>query len=98
MHNSQKQEGQTDKRVGKSGEIAASPGNDGGISLAAQPDSVTVLVPERETRPAPQAQPRPETILVVEDEDAVRRIACTILRRHGYTVIDAPTPRRACEL
>ena len=39
-----------------------------------------------------------ETILLVEDEDAVRRIVCTILQRHGYGVLDAPTPRRAFEL
>lgn len=38
------------------------------------------------------------TILLVEDEDAARRIAGTTLRRHGYLVLDAPTPARACEI
>jgi len=43
------------------------------------------------------ARPR-ETILLVEDEDAVRRIVCTILQRHGYEVLDASTPGRQLAL
>ncbi len=30
-----------------------------------------------------------ETILVVEDEDQVRAVACGVLQRHGYSVLDA---------
>ncbi|MBX7200116.1 MAG: CHASE3 domain-containing protein [Rhodospirillaceae bacterium] len=39
-----------------------------------------------------------ETILVVEDEDAVRRLAVDGLRDLGYTVIDAESPEAALDI
>jgi two-component system cell cycle sensor histidine kinase/response regulator CckA len=36
-----------------------------------------------------------ETILVVEDDLAVRRLACTVLERGGYCVLEAAHPRQA---
>jgi two-component system, cell cycle sensor histidine kinase and response regulator CckA len=39
-----------------------------------------------------------ETILLVEDEEAVRLLTRTILERAGYRVVDAPNPQRAIEL
>jgi two-component system, cell cycle sensor histidine kinase and response regulator CckA len=46
--------------------------------------------------PAEQRAPRgTETILLVEDEDGVRRVVESMLRRHGYNVIAAATPADA---
>jgi two-component system cell cycle sensor histidine kinase/response regulator CckA len=39
-----------------------------------------------------------ETILLVEDEDAVRAVVAAVLRRHGYTVLEAATPAAAMRM
>jgi len=39
-----------------------------------------------------------ETVMLVEDEEAVRRIISTALRRHGYRVLEAATPNAAIAL
>ena len=62
-----------------------------------------VAVPEaRRAHQASQEESTPsggdETILLVEDEDAVRHVITTVLRRQGYHVLDAATPRQAMEL
>jgi two-component system cell cycle sensor histidine kinase/response regulator CckA len=43
---------------------------------------------------APIAAPK-ETVLVVEDQDAVRLLTCRILKVAGYRVFDAPNPEQA---
>jgi signal transduction histidine kinase/ActR/RegA family two-component response regulator len=39
-----------------------------------------------------------ETILVVEDEEPLRKIACTCLENGGYTVLEAPSSAAAVEI
>ncbi len=52
-------------------------------------------------RPAQAPPPRPgsqETVLLVEDEQAVRTIVGEMLRRHGYNVLEAASPSVAFAL
>jgi DNA-binding NtrC family response regulator len=60
--------------------------------IAEVSDAVT---PERE---APALPCGSETILLVEDESAVRNVARQILERYGYTVIEAAGGKQALDL
>jgi PAS domain S-box-containing protein len=68
------------------------------ISRPGEGTTVSVLLPASDARAAQPADTQGpdalaaggETILVVEDEDAVRRLTCRILSRQGYRVFDAP--------
>ena len=80
----------------------------GSVDIQSQPGegtTVSVLLPASGARPAhpddapvsDDAAAGGETILVVEDEDAVRRLTCRILSRQGYRVLEASDGHRALD-
>jgi PAS domain S-box-containing protein len=74
-------------------------------STPGQGTMVEVLLPATDAQPATAERPdgddgaltHGETILVVEDEAAVRRLTCRILAREGYTVLEAADGPRALD-
>ncbi len=63
------------------------------VYLPAAEAGVTVATPEPPKTPVQGS----ETILVVEDEDMVRNLACRGLEEHGYTVVEAQNGTQALE-
>jgi CheY-like chemotaxis protein len=83
--------------------------NSGFINVYSEPDhgtTFTIYLPRHadkagQTPSLPQAGPvvrGHETILLVEDEPAILRLATIMLTRQGYTVLAAPTPGEAIHL
>ena len=63
-------------------------------------ESLPVPVPEAERPPAARRVGRGggETILVVEDDDPVRRSTASVLTKHGYRVLQAATAQDALDI
>ena len=81
----------------------------GQIEVASQPNqgcTFTIYLPETpeddtQVRRAPLSTPAPvgsETILLVEDDEAVRKLAKGVLSKHGYIVLDAPDGPAALDI
>ncbi len=70
--------------------------------------TVRLYLPRLESLPVPEAERSPaarrhgrgggETILVVEDDDPVRRSTSSVLTKHGYRVLQAATAQDAIEI
>ncbi|MFO7956354.1 MAG: response regulator [Candidatus Brocadiia bacterium] len=83
--------------------------HEGAISVYSEPDKGTtfkVYLPRVREQPAPdvaspdhRSAPRgSQTVLVVEDEEAVRSLAERILTRQGYTVLSARDPGEGAQV
>ncbi len=80
----------------------------GHIDISSEPGqgcTFTIMLPAVDPEPVPaaaSAEAAPaggaETILLVEDEAAVRMAAAAVLRRHGYTVLVAKSGAEALEM
>ncbi len=81
----------------------------GGVSIASEPGNgttVRVYLPRIDGAAEPADEPESHvdaargrgTILLVEDEDVIRRLAGEMLERQGYTVLSAADPETALEL
>lgn len=62
------------------------------------PKTEDVPVTDKITAPEPTSTYGTETVLVVEDEQAVRKLVCETLQAHGYNVIEAKSPSDGLQL
>jgi two-component system, cell cycle sensor histidine kinase and response regulator CckA len=82
--------------------------NAGEILVSSQPGhgaTISIYLPRVDDLPEPPQEPSPavchergtETILLVEDEDAVRKLVHEVLSQHGYVVLQASRPEEALQ-
>ena len=76
--------------------VSSSPGM--GATFEIYLPRIADTVPRERSSAAPPTPPGSETILLVEDEDAVRSLARRILERRGYTVLEARHGRDALRI
>jgi PAS domain S-box-containing protein len=70
------------------GEVRVDPEPDHGTRFSVSLPAVETALPERPEASEPDARGT-ETVLLVEDEEAIRRLAQRVLTRHGYVVLAA---------
>jgi two-component system cell cycle sensor histidine kinase/response regulator CckA len=82
--------------------------SDGYITVYSEPGrgaAFKIYLPQAEAVAEPSERKIPlrtldgsETLLVVEDEDTIRSLACSVLQSHGYTVLEALNAKDALRL
>jgi PAS domain S-box-containing protein len=85
------------------GIVKQSGGHVGVKSTVGEGSTFEIFLPRDRGTPAPSREPAPdpkpgqghETVLVVDDEESVRRLVCRVLERSGYRVIEAASPMDA---
>ncbi len=78
-------------------EVRSSPGH-GTTFRVYLPASKKSRLAERAPSPVRQQQRGSSTVLVVDDEEMVRKLACMTLKQYGYEVLDAKDGRGALQL
>lgn len=77
--------------------VQSSPGNGANFEVWLPEVLDPVVVSERRISTRPSKSQR-GTVLVVEDEPAVRQLVCSVLAESGFSVLDAATPTVARDL
>ncbi|HVX65409.1 MAG TPA: ATP-binding protein [Bryobacteraceae bacterium] len=85
------------KQSGGEIEVVSTPGQGTCIRLFLPRAFGAVAAAGREG-PEAEASHGTETVLVVEDQDEVRRLVSEVLEQRGYTVLSAPEPEDAIEI
>ncbi|MFI4966573.1 MAG: response regulator [Caulobacterales bacterium] len=87
------------RQAGGTAEIASTPGGGTVVTLLLRRSSA--MAPARGARAEPQPILAPaagRTVLVVDDEDAVRALACEILELLGYRALEADSGAKALDM
>ncbi len=78
-------------------DVKSAPGQGATFSIGL-PKAIGDVVPDTTTTEAPQSRGGPETLLLVEDEEAVLRFSLGALTKLGYRVLAAESPAQALDL